>query len=354
MSGTSLDGVDIACCRFQPQFELMALHHLPMPAALLQSLLSLQAPTSNELDNAMRTSWALADWYAEGVSALLQRLKIDSADIQAIGCHGQTIRHRPADHYTVQLNAPARLAEQTKIDVVADFRSRDIAAGGQGAPLVPAFHRALFAHSTTHRAILNIGGMANLTNLPPNGEVSGFDCGPGNVLMDSWANEHLRVPFDEDGRWAASGKVIPDLLRKLGSHSFFALSPPKSCGREEFNLGWLKTQLDGSETPADVQATLCELTADVIAASLELHCQGATELYVCGGGAKNDDLMMRLRQRLPEIHMATTEALGLAVDAVEAAAFAWLAQAFVERQAGNLPAVTGAQGPRILGALYPA
>jgi len=354
MSGTSLDGVDAVCCKFEPEFRLLGHHYLPMPQALKIRLLQLQSPGNNELHESMLAACELAHWYADVTTELIQARQLQARDIRAIGCHGQTIRHRPAEGYTLQLNQAALLAELSGIDVIADFRSRDIAAGGQGAPLVPAFHQALLGNRTTHRVVVNIGGMANLSSLPLHGETIGFDCGPGNVLMDAWIHAQRQQPFDEDGAWAASGVVLPSLLEKLRSHPFFAATPPKSCGREEFNLEWVQQQLAGTERPADVQATLLELSAVAIAEAIQRFCRGSSEAYCAGGGARNKALIARLTALLPTHKVDTTASLGIPVDTVEAAAFAWLAKQFLDRQPGNLPAVTGARGPRILGALYPA
>jgi len=325
-----------------------------MPQALKSRLLQLQSPTNNELHEAMLASCDLANWYAEAVTELLLAQDLQTSDIRAIGCHGQTIRHRPGEGYTLQLNQAALLAELSQIDVIADFRSRDIAAGGQGAPLVPAFHQALLGDAKTHRVVVNIGGMANLSSLPASGKTIGFDCGPGNVLMDAWIHEQRHQPYDEDGAWAASGLVCAALLDKLKAHSFFAAPPPKSCGREQFNPAWLHQQLSGKENPSDIQATLLELTALGIAEAIQNFCQGSSEVYCAGGGARNKALLSRLAQLLPSHRIDTTATLGMPVDTVEAVAFAWLAKRFLDRQPGNLPAVTGARGPRILGALYPA
>jgi anhydro-N-acetylmuramic acid kinase len=263
------------------------------------------------------------------------------------------VRHRPQDGYTAQLLNGALLAERCGIDVVCDFRSRDVAAGGQGAPLVPAFHHALFARRDAEVAVLNLGGIANLTLLPPGGPVLGFDCGPANVLMDLWCERHRGQPFDRDGAWAAQGRVDAALLARLQAEPFFAAPPPKSTGRDLFHAAWLDARV-GAVAPVDVQATLVELTVWSIAEDLRRHAPRTSELLVCGGGALNGHLMSRLRARLPGIGVAPTDSRGLPALQVEACAFAWLARAFVERRAANLPAVTGARGPRVLGALYPA
>lgn len=354
MSGTSLDGADVACCRFAPAFSMLGQHHVAMPPRLRDLLQELQAPTSDELHKSMLAGLQLATLYAQACHELLDKLGINAASIAAIGCHGQTIRHRPADGYSLQLNQPARLAELTGIDIIADFRSRDIAAGGQGAPLVPGFHAWLFQSPDKHRVLLNLGGMANLTNLPVNKEITGFDCGPGNVLLDAWCEHHLGKTFDAEGAWGASGRSDPQLLQQLLAHPFLAKKPPKSCGREEFNLHALNRLLPTGIAAVDVQATLLNFTAHSAAQAILQHCAGAEELILCGGGACNTALRERLQETLPALAIYDSSALGLPVDAVEAAAFAWLAWRFQLEQPGNLPAVTGARGLRRLGALYTA
>lgn len=354
MSGTSLDGVDFACCQFDHGCQLLAQTHLAMPTALRQQLLELQHPSENEIEKSLLAGLSLSDIYAEGVSALLQELSLPPSAIRAIGCHGQTLRHRPSAGYSLQINHPARLAEATGIDVIADFRSRDIAAGGEGAPLVPAFHAETFSHPEIPRTILNLGGMANLTYLPPEkNKVIGFDCGPGNALLDAWCEKYRHTPFDRDGEWARSGKNNLELLEKLRRHPFFGAPTPKSCGREEFNLAWLEASITEALPAADIQATLLELTAVTASQAILEHCPATHEVYVCGGGAKNSALMQGLQRHLPGVAVLRSEALGLPVDAVESAAFAWLARQFCLGLPGNLPAVTGAAGKRRLGALYP-
>jgi anhydro-N-acetylmuramic acid kinase len=355
MSGTSLDGVDAVLVRFAgEQPECTAGHYQPFPPDLVADLLALQHTGPDELGRAARASRRLAGLYADAVAALLLQAGTPATAVRAIGCHGQTVRHAPAEGYTLQLNDPALLAERSGIAVVADFRSRDIAAGGQGAPLVPAFHAAVFGDPRRHRVIVNIGGIANLTDLPPGGLTTGFDCGPGNMLLDAWIGARRQLPFDRDGAWAAQGRVDSRLLARLLAHPFLALPPPKSCGREQFNLGWLRGQLAGDETEADVQATLAALTVRTVADAIRNRCGAPAEVLVCGGGARNGHLMAMLAAELPASSVATTARLGLPVDRVEAAAFAWLARRRLYGQPGNLPAVTGARGPRILGAIYPA
>jgi anhydro-N-acetylmuramic acid kinase len=280
--------------------------------------------------------------------------------VTAVGAHGQTVRHRPGEFddvgYTLQINNPSLIAELTGIRVVADFRSRDLAAGGQGAPLVPAFHRALFARGDQAVAVLNIGGISNLSLLPAgSGTVLGFDCGPGNALLDHWCQSHIGQPFDRAGQWAASGRVLPDLLARLRADAYFAKAPPKSTGRDLFNPTWLASQLGSSTAaPVDVQATLAELTAVVCASDLQRHGAGSQLLIVCGGGALNQHLLARLQALLPTVKVVSSADRGLPPQQVEAAAFAWLARSTMRGEAGNLASVTGARGARVLGAIYPA
>jgi anhydro-N-acetylmuramic acid kinase len=356
MSGTSLDGVDAALVEFESQDStpehprLLGSHFLAFPDELRARLLALHTSGEDELHRAAEISIALSRLYAQVVNALIGESGIAPNAIRAIGSHGQTVRHRPEHGYTLQLGAPALLAELTGIAVVADFRSRDIAAGGQGAPLVPAFHAALFTHPARNRAIINIGGIANLTRLQPGIPVTGFDTGPGNMLMDAWAERHLHQPFDRDGAWAASGKVLPDLLSAMLGDAYFGKVPPKSTGRDHFSMDWLQGFEVARERPVDVQATLLELSARSIA-----DCAGAAqEVWLCGGGAHNKVLVARITVLLPGIAVGSTEQLGLNPDWVEATAFAWLAKQTLDAKPGNLPGVTGAKGPRILGAVYPA
>lgn len=354
MSGTSLDGVDAALVSFTSHKpRCIATHYQPYTSEIRSEALAIQAPGSDELRRAAELANRLADVYALTVNELLANSGLAASAVRAIGCHGQTVRHAPASGYTIQLNNPARLAEKTGIAVVADFRSRDIAAGGQGAPLVPAFHDALFRASDRQRVIVNIGGISNVTDLTPNRPTGGFDCGPGNMLLDAWAARHLGRAYDHGGNWAMQGQALPDLLAHLSEHPFFAEKPPKSCGREEFNIDWLDHRLSGHENPADVQATLVALTAKGIADAVERWCGKPSELSVCGGGAHNVAIMRALAARLPHTAVGTTDALGLPADWVEAVAFAWLAYQTLRGRPGNLPEVTGAHGPRILGAIYP-
>lgn len=358
MSGTSLDGVDAVLVRLSAEgVTQCATYFLPYDEPLRQALLRLHTAEAGELDHAAQIANQLAALYADSVHRLLENAGVAASAVTAIGCHGQTVRHCPELRngmaYTLQLGNLARLAELTDITVVGDFRSRDIAAGGQGAPLVPAFHQAMFAHPDEHRVILNIGGIANLSNLPPAGTVTGFDSGPGNLLLDAWTQQHTGARFDAEGRWAAGGSVNTALLQTLLQTPYFAWPLPKSTGRDLFNLSWLDAALAvHTDTPQNVARTLLELSIESIAQALTQHCAGVQAVYVCGGGAHNQALMQGLSARCG-LPMATTAALGVGVDWVEAVAFAWLAQRCVDGLPGNLPAVTGARGPRILGAIYP-
>jgi anhydro-N-acetylmuramic acid kinase len=366
MSGTSLDGVDGVLCRIDAQGQwagVLAHAHHPFERALRQQLLDLQQPGSDELHRAMLAGNALARVYARTCAELLD--DIDRTTVRAVGVHGQTVRHQPGLHdgtgYTVQLNQPALLAELTGIDVIADFRSRDVAAGGQGAPLVPPFHQALFGSAAApgHRAVVNIGGISNLTVLPDGADsaLRGFDCGPGNALLDHWCLRHLGHEFDAGGQWAASGRVVPDLLTGMLTEPYFSALPPKSTGRDLFNPVWLEkhlAHLPVAPSAQDVQATLSELTARSIAADVLRHAPAADTLVVCGGGAFNADLRRRLQAALPGRQIRPSDDFGLPALQVEAAAFAWLACMHCQRRPASSAAVTGAAGARILGACYPA
>ncbi|MCL4801632.1 MAG: anhydro-N-acetylmuramic acid kinase [Burkholderiales bacterium] len=355
MSGTSLDGIDAVLIEFQhTPWRPLATHSLAYPAALRAEALALNAAGAAELERAALFANAHAERCAEAVHALLAAARVDATAVSAIGCHGQTVRHRPELGYTVQLANGALLAERTGIRVVCDFRSRDVAAGGQGAPLVPAFHAACFGAAGTHRVVVNLGGIANLTDLPRDGAVRGFDTGPANVLLDLWAEQHLGTRFDRDGAWAAGGRVVAPLLARLLAEPYFTAPPPKSTGRELFNAEWLAQHAPERFAPADVQATLAELTAASVADAIERHCAGAGEVLLCGGGARNTDLVQRLGARLAGRMVADTGAVGLAPEWVEASAFAWLAREALAGRPGNVPEVTGARGPRVLGAIYPA
>jgi anhydro-N-acetylmuramic acid kinase len=355
MSGTSIDGVDAVLADFASKpLKSIAAVHVPFPPALRSDLTALQRSGADEIHRAALAANSLMDCFAGAVSALLAKVQLPPHAVAAIAIHGQTIRHRPELSYTVQLANPARLAEETGITVVADFRSRDVAAGGQGAPLVPAFHATVFGKSDAHRVVVNLGGIANITDLPQRGDVRGFDTGPGNTLLDAWCERHTGKPFDSDGAWAATGDVIKELLSALGADPYFKLPPPKSTGRDYFNLAWLERHLAPSYKPADVQRTLVALTARTIAAAVDTHCKSATEVLACGGGANNRLLMQELKVALAPRTLGTTAEYGVPVNEVEALAFAWLARETLAGRTGNLPSVTGARGERILGAIYQA
>ena len=355
MSGTSLDGIDAVLVDFTDnQSKLEGRFFLPYDDAIKRAVLELHLPAHNELHQTQLTANQLARLYASAVNSLLAQTGSTPDSIKAIGCHGQTIRHRPEHGYTIQIGNGALLAELTGITVVNDFRSRDIAAGGQGAPLVPAFHDKVLRHPNRHRVIVNIGGISNLTNLSPTTPTSGFDCGPGNLLMDAWCMQHIGTAYDANGDWAATGQALPELLSKMLAEPFFALSPPKSSGRDLFNMNWLNSLLNGNETACDVQATLLEMTCVSIADSIIEQCGGAQEIYLCGGGAHNLTLRNRLAQLLPDCSVQTTSDIGVDSDYLEAIAFAWLAQQTLRGKPANLPRVTGAAHPCILGAIYPA
>lgn len=355
MSGTSLDGVDAVVADLSsPRPRIISNAHVAFDATLRESLLALTASGFGEIETTGRLGKSLAEIYADAAARALDIGGVPASSIRAIGCHGQTIRHRPEQGFSLQIGNPALLAELSGIPVVADFRSRDIAAGGQGAPLVPAFHAAAFSDSEESRAVLNVGGIANVTLLPLEGVITGFDIGPGNCLMDLWAQRHLQVPLDIGGVWAAGGTLLSGLLDHFMREPYFSRSAPKSCGRELFSGAWIERALDGSENPQAVQATLLQLTIEAVARAIEAQATRFDRLIVCGGGARNQALMAGLRRRLEPLAVETTVKFGIAVDLVEALAFAWLAQRTFRGETGNLPGVTGARGERILGAIYPA
>lgn len=354
MSGTSLDGIDAAMIAFDaehPTGILINTQFDEYPALLRQQILALHDSSTDELHRAAIIANELADRYADTTNNLIRNTGISPT---AVACHGQTIRHRPEFGYTIQLVNASRLAELTNTSVVADFRNRDIAAGGQGAPLVPSFHVAAFRDPQQHRVIVNIGGIANLTDIPPTGKVIGFDCGPGNSLLDAWCLEHTGNAYDQDGTWGSQGTIIPELSAKFLSHPYFPLAAPKSAGREQFNLAWVKSLLQGGELAQDVQATLLRLTAVSITDAIQQHCSAATEIYICGGGVHNSALINAIRNQLPTRRIALTDELGIDADWLEAHAFAWLGWQTLQSLPGNLPEATGALHPCILGAIYPA
>lgn len=367
MSGTSLDSIDAALCEFPSSGKprLLAHHQHPFPTALRRTLVALCQPGDNEIESMGRADRELGQCYADAVLALLDKTSFKTSDITAIGCHGQTIRHRPASTempaasaFTLQIGDPNTLASRTGIAVVSDLRRRDIAEGGQGAPLAPGFHQAVFSAKGRDRAIINIGGMANITLLPARGDCQGFDTGPGNVLMDAWIQAQRSSDYDEGGRWAASGECCPDLLEALLALPYFRKKTgPRSTGREDFNAAKLESVLAGltyKPKPEDVQATLLEFTAQTIASPLLELSTRPSQAYICGGGAYNTVLMQRLETLLHPTLIASTEQLGIAPQWVEAMAFAWLAHRRIKSLSGNLPSVTGASHPAVLGGIYSA
>jgi anhydro-N-acetylmuramic acid kinase len=387
MSGTSLDGVDAVLVDFanedtsqasssRPQtpthnapsvnanssLNLEVLAHVALPFAqeFKQTLLALNAPAENEIHRSALAANALTGIYAQAVQLLLDATQLKAPQIRAIGAHGQTVRHQPGAHdgigYTTQLNNPSLLAERTGIAVVADFRSRDIAAGGQGAPLVPVFHQGVFAQPNETIGVLNIGGIANLSVLQAKGDVIGFDCGPGNALMDYWCMQHRGLAYDDDGQWARTGHVHGPLLQAMLSEPFLQEAPPKSTGRDLFHVQWLTSHLANlaNISAVDVQSTLTELTALACANDVLRHAHSAKELIVCGGGALNGFLMERLQAALPNCKVLSSADRGMPPLQVEATAFAWLARQTVLGLTGNAPKVTGAKGARILGGVFPA
>jgi anhydro-N-acetylmuramic acid kinase len=362
ISGTSADGIDAALVRFDSDAAharpmLLAGQVLPWPPALREQLVALgQHAQTLTLDEVGILDVQIGRAFADAANALINTAGVDRNLIAAIGSHGQTLRHRPqgAVPFTLQLGDPSSIAERCKLSVVADFRRRDVAAGGHGAPLVPAFHAALLHDAQEDRAVLNLGGIANLTLLPASGTVRGFDTGPANGLMDAWCQRQLGHAFDAGGAFAAQGQVDADLLARLLDEPWFAAPPPKSTGRDQFHLDWVEAALAGGESPADVQATLLALTAHSVAAALSATQPQTRRVIVCGGGVHNSLLLAALAQALPTAHIESSAAHGLDPDYVEAMAFAWLAREFLAGRPGNLPAVTGAAGLRVLGALYPA
>ena len=351
ISGTSVDGLDLALLDAGPPPRILEANTIPLPAALAAELRALAAPAADEVERMARADAELGRFIGLQVRAMAKGRRI-----RAVGSHGQTIRHGPraTPAYTVQIGDPNRIAEIAGIDVVADFRRRDMAAGGEGAPLVPPFHEALFGSAGAARAILNIGGIANVTLLGDAGAARGFDTGPGNALLDAWARARRGVAFDEDGAWAAQGTVLAPLFDALLEDPFLAAPPPKSTGKEVYNLGYIQERLTGGEDAADVQATLAEFTAVTASDAIGAWGPEATAVVACGGGRLNGDLMRRLARRLAPRALLRSEAVGVDGDAIEAAAFAWLAHRFVSGLPGNAPAATGATGPRRLGALHPA
>lgn len=361
MSGSSMDGVDAALVDFDgDQPHLIAYRQSAFPEALRDALREARLLAGNlPLATYARLDTELGLVFGQAAEDLLTASGTPADRVRAIGSHGQTLAHQPEGRltFTVQAGDPNRIAAITGITTVGDCRRMDMALGGQGAPLAPAFHAAVFSSPSVERAVVNVGGIANITVLPktPDRPVIGFDTGPGNALLDDWALQHLGTPMDEDGRWALGGKVSESLLNCLMRDPYLEMRPPKSTGRDYFNPAWLAARLaehGGNVTPQDVQATLLQFTARSIAEALDRHAQEASELLVCGGGALNPALMSALQQALPGYTVQSTEALGLAPKCVEAVMFAWLASRRLEGLAGNLPSVTGARSPVMLGGVY--
>ncbi len=357
MSGTSMDGIDAVAVRFGKQdAQLLASLELAYPEPLRRKLLqAMREPDACNIDDVGTLDRLVGESFRDAALAVLAEAGLAASDIVAIGSHGQTLRHRPdgPTPYSLQIGDPATIAVGTGITTVADFRRADIAAGGQGAPLVPPFHQWLFGRGSKPRVILNIGGIANVTVLGAgNDEPLGFDTGPGNTLLDGWVRSNLDKPYDRGGAWAAEGRVETGLLAALVADDYFRRAPPKSTGFEHFNLEWLLHHGAGDYAPADVQATLAELSAQTIAAAIDEHAATAREVLVCGGGCHNDDLLRRLRRSLPGRTVVSTAESGLDPDWVEATAFAWLAMRTLNNQSGNLPSVTGAGHKLVLGAIH--
>ncbi|PNT89269.1 anhydro-N-acetylmuramic acid kinase [Coxiella burnetii] len=356
ISGTSMDALDTALVQFDP-LKIIATHGEPIPTELKKNLVALSTGTDNSIPSMGETDVALGRIFGEAVLTLLEKAKVSSDSIQAIGSHGQTIRHMPnGKHpFTLQIGDPNTIAALTGITTVADFRRRDMALGGQGAPLAPAFHEFLLRDQSENRLILNIGGIANLTFLPRDPEKStiGFDTGPGNTLLDAWCLMNLNKDYDDQGQWAASGRVQEKLVAQLLAEPYFQTPPPKSTGREYFNLNWLKKNLNGEKfDPVDIQATLVELTARSVANCCRNFSMDSGSLWLCGGGARNHHLVNRLKVLCKPLRVTTTEEIGIHPDWLEAVCFAWLAKQTLEKKPGNLPSVTGAKKSAILGAIY--
>jgi len=354
MSGTSLDGIDAVVADLSAErVRVLADVHSPFESRLRAELLELNSSGQDEIHRAALLGNELARCYAAAVAAVLTRAGVSEQEVVAIGCHGQTVRHRPGLGYTVQIGNPALLAELSGIRVVADFRNRDIAAAGQGAPLVPAFHAFAFASPDENRVVVNLGGIANLTWLPTAGPVTGFDCGPGNCLLDLWAERHLGTQMDTNGEWAAGGSVDHVLLEQLLGEPYISAPPPKSTGRDLFNAAWLSAHGADVVDPQAAQATLLEFSARCVAEACRRYCPGVGRLIVCGGGLRNAALMRRIRALLEPVPVVSSETCGLPPQLVESVAFAWLAKMALEGTPASLPAVTGARGARVLGAIYP-
>lgn len=357
MSGTSMDGIDAVLVSFDESgVRIHASHTQHYPDKLRSALLAaVREPLDVELDQSGILDHDVGECFRDAALTVLAKGGTNKKDVLAIGSHGQTLRHQPNAEppFSLQIGDADIIAAGTNVATIANFRQADIAAGGQGAPLVPPFHAWLFGSADSDRVVVNIGGIANITVLPAKSlAVTGFDTGPGNGLLDAWVREHLDQPFDADGRWAATGKVVEPLLAQLLADPYFALAPPKSTGFEYFNLAWLRKFHVDEHQPGDVQATLCELSATTIADSIGQYATHCAEAFICGGGTHNRELMRRLSNKLPEISVSSTSAAGLDPDWVEAAAFAWLAMRTLRGQTGNLPSVTGARHKVVLGEIH--
>ncbi len=357
MSGTSMDGIDAVLATFGTQsVQLLAVHEERYPEEVRQRLeAAVRHPDGCGVDELGQLDTAVGACFRDAALALIAAADADAGSIRAIGSHGQTLRHGPGASfpYTLQIGNPAIIAAGTGVDTVADFRRADLALGGQAAPLVPRFHDWLFRAAGEHRAIVNIGGIANVTVLPAGaGPVTGFDTGPGNTLLDAWIRRTLDLPFDTGGGWGKGGTLNDDLLCRLLADPWFSAPPPKSTGPEYFNLDWLLPFGVETGDPRGVQATLAEFTAASIAQAIVAWAAPVSRVFVCGGGARNQDLMRRLSLRLGDVGVESTAAIGLDPDWVEACAFAWLAKRRIERLPGNVPSVTGASREAVLGAVY--
>jgi len=354
MSGTSLDGIDVVLIAVSNnQIKLIDFVHKPYPDSLAEALLLAQKPTFNDLEVSIELGLLHANITASIINNIRKKLNIDTKDVCCIGYHGQTIRHQPVKKFSIQIGNAHMLAEKTGIAVVADFRNRDIVAGGQGAPLVPSFHQKVFASQTKNRVIINIGGISNLTYLKTDHKLIGFDCGPGNLLLDYWIQKNQSKKYDDQGKWASTGKIISNLLAEFMKELFFRKKPPKSTGRDLFNSSWLESFNYKKENPEDIQRTLLELTAISINQSIERYCDEVDEIYICGGGSKNIFLKNRLEQ-LTGQKINDTEKLGIPSQSVEAVAFGWLASESINNVPNNSPSITGSSGKRILGITHPA
>tara|TARA_B100000780_G_C21087213_1_gene438042 strand:+ start:160 stop:1293 length:1134 start_codon:yes stop_codon:yes gene_type:complete len=354
MSGTSLDGIDVVLIKVaNNKIKLISFQHKPYPSALANGLLFAQKPSHNDLEVSIELGLLHAEITASIINNMLRKLNIDAKDICCIGYHGQTIRHQPIKKFSIQIGSAHMLAEKTRITVVADFRNRDIVAGGQGAPLVPAFHQQVFSSATKNRIIINIGGISNITYLKINHKLIGFDCGPGNLLLDYWIKKNKNKNYDNQGKWARTGNIIPKLLTEFMKEPFFQKKLPKSTGRDLFNSSWLENFNYKNERPEDIQRTLLELTALSISMAINKYCNEVDEIFICGGGSKNLFLKNRLEQITSQI-VSDTEVLGIPSESVEAVAFGWLANESINSAPNNSPEITGSSGKRILGVIHPA